>query len=119
MEMQANELPLGHGLLDISALGVTPRAARTGWNLQPPKLMSSPSPVSPSLGRTKKMQGVVVIDALVDATGTVTDMRVISGPARLTQVAMDALRTCLYEPARLNGQPIPLHVQVSINFGLD
>jgi TonB family protein len=119
MEMQANELPLGHGLLDISALGVTPRAARTGWNLQPPKLMSSPSPVSSSLGRTKKMQGVVVIDALVDATGTVTDMRVISGPARLTQGAMDALRTCLYEPARLNGQPIPLHVQVSINFGLD
>jgi general secretion pathway protein A len=118
MEMQTNELPLGHGLLDISAPGSKPRAARTGWNLQPPKLVSSLPPVSPSLGRAEKIQGVVVIDALVDATGKVTDMRVISGPARLTQAAMDTLHTCKYEPARLNGQPIPLHVQVSINFGL-
>src|ERR1039458_1211888 len=119
MEMQTNELPFGKGLLDISLHGPTPSAASNGWNLQPPKLVSSPLPDSPSLARTEKMQGIVVIDALVDATGKVTDMRVISGSARLTQAAMDALRTCKYEPARLNGQPISLHVQVSIKFALD
>jgi general secretion pathway protein A len=116
-EMQTNdELPLRNGLLDISVPGPTPPGASTGGNLQPPKLVSSPPPAYPLLARTEKMQGVVVIDALVDATGKITDMRVISGSARLTQAAMDTLRTWKYEPARLNGQPIPLHVQVSINF---
>ena len=59
-----------------------------------------------------------MIDALVDATGKVTDMMVISGSPSLTQAAMDALRTWKYEPARLNGQPIAMHMQVSINFSL-
>jgi len=62
------------------------------------------------------MEGVVVIDALVDATGKVTDMRVISGFPRLTQAAMDALRTWKYEPARLDGQPIAMHMKVRITF---
>jgi general secretion pathway protein A len=117
-EMQMRELPSGNGLLDISVPGSTSHAASTGWNVQPPQLMSSPSPASPSLARTGKMQGIVVIDAVVDATGKVTDTKVISGSARLIQAAMDALRASRYEPARLNGQPIPIHVQVSINFGL-
>jgi len=64
------------------------------------------------------MEGVVVIDAVIDATGKVTDMRVISGFPRLTQAAMDSLRTWKYEPARLNGQPIAMHMKVSMNFGL-
>lgn len=119
MELQSNGLPLGNGLLGISVLGPTPPAARTGGNLQPAKLVSSPPPVSPSLVGTEKMQGVVVIDALVDATGKVTDMRVISGSARLTQAAMDALRTWKYEPARLDGQPIAIHTHVSITFVLN
>jgi len=44
------------------------------------------------------MQGVVVIDALIDATGKATDMKVISGFPRLTQAAMDALRTWSTSP---------------------
>jgi protein TonB len=70
------------------------------------------------VARTEKMEGVVVIDALVDDTGKVTDMKVISGFPRLTQAAMDALRTWKYEPARLNGQPIAMHMKVSISFSL-
>jgi protein TonB len=64
------------------------------------------------------MQGVAIIDAIVDATGKVIEMRVISGFPPLTEVAMDALRTWKYEPGRLNGQPIAMHMKVTINFGL-
>ena len=60
----------------------------------------------------------MVIDALVDATGRVTDMKVISGPAGLLPAAMAALHTWKYEPALLNGEPIPMHMKVSVNFGL-
>jgi len=114
-ETQTNEL-LSNGLLGISVPDPTPPAPSTSENLQPPKLVSSPELTSSSLALTEKMQGVVVIDALVDATGKVTDMTVISGLPRLTQAAMQALRTWKYEPARLQGQPIAMHMKVSINF---
>ena len=115
MGTQTDKL-LGNGLLGISVPGPKPPAASPGGNLQPPKLVSSPPLAPSSLARTEKMQGVVVIDAFVDETGKVTDMRVISGFPRLTEAAMDALRASKYEPARLNGKPIAMHVKVSINF---
>ena len=84
--------------------------------MQVPKLVSSPSPVYPPNALKEQVQGIVVIDALVDETGKVADMKVVSGPTALTQAAMDALRTWKYEPARLNGQPIAAHTEVNINF---
>src|SRR5260370_37841525 len=105
----ANELPR-NGLSGISVPGPTPPAASAGGNLQPPKLVSSPPLASSSLALTGKMEGVVVIDALVDDTGKVTDMKVISGFPRLTQTAMDPLRTWNYDPPRLNGQPLAIEI---------
>jgi TonB family protein len=87
--------------------------------VQPPKLVSSPSLSSSLLERTGKMQGVVVIDALIDEKGDVIDMKVISGFPRLTEVAMKALHTWKFEPARLNGQPIAMRTKVSVNFRLN
>jgi general secretion pathway protein A len=113
--MQTSELPQGNGLLVSPAPAPTPPG---GGDLQPPKLVSSSSPVYPSLARAEKLQGVAVIDALVDATGKVTDMKAVSGPTVLTQAAMEALRTWKYEPQRLNGQPIAAHIKVSVNFSL-
>ncbi len=108
---------LGNGLPEISRPSPTP-GAKTSEDLQPPKLVSSPPPVYPSVARLEHRQGLVVIDALVDATGKVTDMRVISGPPSLTGAAMQALRSWKYQPARLNGQPVATHLNVSINFSL-
>jgi len=116
MGTQTNELQLGNGLFDSSA--PTPPRTSSGGHLQPPKLVDSPPPAYPSLARMKKVQGVVVIDALVDETGKVTEMKVISGSALLLTAAMDAVRTWKYQPARLNGQPIAFHMQVSIDFSL-
>ena len=59
-----------------------------------------------------------MIDVLVDATGKVKDMKVISGPALLIQPAIEALRGWKYQPARLNDQPIEIHTTVKIDFSL-
>jgi protein TonB len=64
------------------------------------------------------VSGFVLIDAVVDETGKVTDMKVISGNPVLRQAAMDGLRRWKYEPARLNGQPTTGHIQVRMNFSL-
>jgi len=114
---------LNHGLLgnsgDNNGPAVrSPAAPIRGGQLQPPKLVSSLTPVYPSQARTQQVQGNVVIDALVDATGKVTTMKVISGPVLLQPAAMAALREWIYEPARLDGEPIATHITVNINFRL-
>jgi general secretion pathway protein A len=106
------------GLLDAAVPGPAPPATRVGGRLQPPKLLSSAPPAYPPRALLDQVQGVVVIDALVDENGKVAEMQVLSGPPSLTQAAMQALRAWKYEPARLAGQPIATHIKVSINFKL-
>jgi protein TonB len=65
------------------------------------------------------LQGDVTIDALIDATGKVSATNVITGNALLQRAAIDALRQWKYQPAQLNGQPIPIHLQVTISFHLN
>jgi protein TonB len=90
-----------------------------GGKLQQPKLLSSVAAVYPPLARTQHLQGDVTIDALIDATGKVSATNVITGNALLQRAAIDALRQWKYQPAQLNGQPIPIHLQVTISFHLN
>ena len=87
-----------------------------GGQLEAPKLIYSPSPLYPVIARAQNVQGVVVIDALVDATGKVTEMEVLSGPMSLRQAATEAVRKWKYLPARLDGQPIAMHANLNISF---
>ena len=91
-------------------------SAHSGGQLEAPKLIYSPAPLYPTIARVQNVQGVVVIDALVDATGKVTEMKVLSGPTPLRQAAMDAISKWKYQPARLNGQPIAMHTNLNISF---
>ena len=84
--------------------------------MQMPKLMSSPEPLYPAAARERSLEGVVLLDAFVDAKGNVAEVKVISGPLLLQQAAADALRRWKYQPARLDGQPIAVHTQVSVSF---
>jgi protein TonB len=87
-----------------------------GGDVKQARLISSVTPVYPQLARNQRLSGDVVIDALVDAHGNVTTMKVISGPALLHQAAMDALRQWKYQPATLNGQAMAMHLSVTMQF---
>jgi protein TonB len=45
-------------------------------------------------------------------------MKVVSGPVLLHQAAMDSLRQWRYEPAMLDGKPVPMHLTVTVQFRL-
>jgi protein TonB len=60
--------------------------------------------------------GSVSVDAIVDATGHVRSVKVLSGPEKLRATAIDQMKQYLYQPARKNGKPVPAHVQVSMQF---
>lgn len=81
-----------------------------------PKLITSPEPLYPIAAKQRSLEGVVVLDAFVDAKGNVGEVKVISGPMLLQQAAVDALRRWKYQPARLDGQPTGVHTQVSVSF---
>ena len=91
---------------------------RQGGSVQPPKLISSVSPVYPSLARQNGVQGDVVIHAEIGISGNVTSMKVLSGPVLLRDAAMNALRKWRYAPAKLDGKPIATQYDITIQFRL-
>jgi protein TonB len=56
--------------------------------------------------------------ATVGKTGSVTTVKVVSGDALLTQSALDAVKQWKYKPYLLNGNPIEIQTEVTINFKL-
>jgi TonB family protein len=87
-----------------------------GGDVKVARLISKVDPVYPAIAKSQHIAGTVVIDALIDLNGTVSTMKVISGPALLHQAAMDALRQWKYQPATLDGNPVPMHLNVSLQF---
>ena len=95
-----------------------PVAPSSGSEIKPATLISSVAPIYPSMARTQRVGGAVTIDALIDATGHVTSMAIVSGPAILQGAAKDALSRWKYAPAQLHGKPVPMHMTVTIQFKL-
>jgi TonB family protein len=89
-----------------------------GGDVKQAKLISSVAPSYPALAKSQHVSGSVVIDALIDVSGRVTTMKIVSGPGLLHQAAMDALRQWKYQPATLNGSATPTHLNVTIQFRL-
>ena len=89
-----------------------------GGDVKPARLISSVPPAYPMLAKTQHVAGDVRVDALIDATGRVTTMKIVSGPSLLQQAAMDALHQWKYQPATLDGKPVGMHLTVTIQFRL-
>jgi periplasmic protein TonB len=85
----------------------------------PPKLIKSVRAVASPFALKyfdKDNTVTVTVDALVDSSGRVKSMNVLSGPASLRDAAMNALRQYRYAPARQGGKRVAAHVTVPIKF---
>jgi TonB family protein len=89
-----------------------------GGDVKSARLLFSPPPTYPTLAKTQRIQGAVLVDALVDTSGRISSMKVVSGPPLLHQAAMDSLRQWKYQPATLDGKAVPMHLTVTIQFHL-
>lgn len=89
-----------------------------GGDVKQAKLISSVPPQYPALAKNQHVSGNVLVDALIDANGKVTTMKVVSGPTLLHQAAMDALKQWKYQPATLDGKPVAMHLTVTLQFRL-
>jgi TonB family protein len=113
------ENSLGANFAASSSQPAAPAApVQIGGDVRPARLITSIPPSYPALAKTQHVAGDVRVDALIDATGRVSTMKVVSGPSLLHQAAMDALRQWKYQPAALDGKPVSMHLTVTIQFRL-
>jgi hypothetical protein len=117
--------------------GVKPESAASGavaaaspvtrTDMSTPAAVDAEGVVAPKLIRGRKsmappemiknyITGNVNVDAVVDATGHVRSVTVLSGPEKLRATAIEQMKQYLYQPAKKNGKPVPAHVQVSLQF---
>jgi TonB family protein len=77
-----------------------------------------PRPESPYplLGRQMKVQGAVLLKALIGADGYIRDLQVLSGPAILASAAREAARQWQFKPYLQNGQPVETQANITVNF---
>jgi TonB family protein len=107
------------GVLAKSVTPAPPLRRALGDPFQPPRLIRSQPPVYPALAKTMRVSGEVVLDALIDSTGSVTSIRVVSGPGLLQPAAVETVRKWKYEPARLDGKPSAVTLSITVKFHLD
>jgi protein TonB len=76
------------------------------------------SPKYPPMAITMRVQGTVLLDATIDREGKISDLKVVKGDQILARAAVDAVRQWRYKPYYLDGQPVEIETQITINFKL-
>jgi len=74
------------------------------------------SPSYPLLAKQMKVQGAVVLQALIDKTGSIEDLHVVSGPAILSAAAQEAVKQWHFKPYYQGGQPVETEARITVNF---
>ncbi|HUC54911.1 MAG TPA: TonB family protein [Candidatus Cybelea sp.] len=92
---------------------------RVGGRVRRPQAIRQVAPRYPSLARDAHVTGDVVIDAILDERGNVTEMKIISGSPLFYSAALAALREWKYEPTYLNDEAISVQLIVTISFRLE
>jgi len=89
-----------------------------GGDVVAPRILFQVQPRYPSAARLVKVEGIVIIEAVIDASGQIRDARVLRGHPLLDEAALEALRRWRFEPGRLNGRPVAVYFTLTVNFRL-
>jgi protein TonB len=87
-----------------------------GGQVQSAMLISESMPVYPPLARQARIQGNVVLHAIISKDGRVEQLSVLSGHPLLIQAALDAVRQWRYHPTLLNNQPVEVDTTITVTF---
>ena len=90
-----------------------------GGDVQAPTKINAPQPQYTEIARKARIQGVVIVQAIVNKTGDVTNVKVLKGlPMGLEEEAVKAIKRWKFEPATLNGKPVDVYYNLTVNFRL-
>jgi periplasmic protein TonB len=75
-------------------------------------------PTYPPLARAARIQGQVLLQAVISKEGTIENLRVLAGHPMLVPAAIEAVRKWRYRPYILNNEPVEVETQITVNFSL-
>ncbi len=81
-------------------------------------LIKKVQPAYPTNALALRLEGSVELLATISKTGDITHVKVLSGEQQLTRAASDAVKQWKYKPYLLNGEPVEIQTQITINFKL-
>ena len=81
-------------------------------------LMKKVQPAYPTSALTMRIEGAVELQATISKTGDITHVKALSGNPQLTKAATDAVKQWKYKPYLLNGEPVEIQTEVTVNFKL-
>jgi protein TonB len=94
----------------------TPARIKQGGNVTAASILSQTRPLYPPLARQARIQGNVVLHAIIDKEGKVAQLEVVSGHPLLVQAALDAVKQWRYKPTQLNGDPVEVDTTITVTF---
>jgi len=131
------DLPTGTGSVDLAMIGGStgiapvapdipapaPKPAQSlfkaGQGVREPKRISGVTPEYPLIARNARVQGVVILEAVINERGEVGRMKVLKSVPLLDQAAIAAVQQWRYTPTLLNGVPVSVLMTITINFKLE
>jgi TonB family protein len=91
---------------------------RVGGNIKPPTKVRDVRPVYPPDAMAARIQGVIILEVVIDTSGRVGDAKVLRSIPLLDEAAVEAVTQWEFTPTLLNGAPVPVIMTVTVNFTL-
>jgi periplasmic protein TonB len=90
-----------------------------GGKIQSAKLIKHPTPLYPAIAKSARIQGTVVLQAIISRDGTVRNLTVLRAASPLlVAAALDAVKQWVYQPTLLNQEPVEVSTEITIIFSL-
>ena len=96
----------------------TPQRVRVSQGVSAGLLVRKVNPNYPPLARQARIQGQVILRAVISKDGSIEGLTLVSGHPMLAPAAIDAVKQWKYKPYLLNGEPVEVDTEVLVNFTL-
>ena len=100
------------------ATPTTPERLRLSGGVVEGLLLRKVTPTYPPLARQARIQGVVILQAVISKTGTIENLHMVQGHPMLAPAAIEAVKQWRYKPYYLNGEPVEVETVITVNFTL-
>jgi TonB family protein len=95
------------------------RPIRVGGKVSAANIISKKAPVYPESAKIARLQGAVEVECVISKEGVPLETRVISSPSDdLSEATLEAVRQWRYKPTLLNGEPVEVVTNITVNFTL-